>query len=222
MISPVSASRLVHRFHRCEVAIAPAHERLAVDVLVVLGEIKATAERLVHDAPVVARGEAELGFGGGAEQRPAVLVEIFTLHDDAVRWSLEGVDVMQRDAHVLEPERAQCLETKDVSDDRRGEVRDRPFLEEVERVRDERDVLTGRTRHGIDLVRLGLVVLMRGEPVGPHHRPCRRRRLARNRRGGLLGGHAVLRRDPKRAQDVGVLGHVIRFPVAHLGVRDDA
>ena len=63
-----------HAFHAEQEPIPPPHERLAVDVLVVLGEVEATAERFVDHPPIVARGEPELGLDGGAEQRAAVLV----------------------------------------------------------------------------------------------------------------------------------------------------
>ena len=46
--------RLVHRFHAVEEAVAPVHERLRVDVLVVLEEIEPAVEPLVDDAAVVA------------------------------------------------------------------------------------------------------------------------------------------------------------------------
>ena len=49
-----SRLRPVHRLHAVEEAIAPVHERLRVDVLIVLGEIQAALERLVHDPSVVA------------------------------------------------------------------------------------------------------------------------------------------------------------------------
>ncbi len=38
----------VDRLHAVEIAITPAHERLGVDVLVVLGEIQPAAQRLEH------------------------------------------------------------------------------------------------------------------------------------------------------------------------------
>src|SRR5664279_2518954 len=44
----------VHRFHAEQVAVAPAHEGLAVDVLVVLAEVQPTAQRFIHHAAVVA------------------------------------------------------------------------------------------------------------------------------------------------------------------------
>ena len=88
----------VDGFHAVEEAVAPVHEGLRVDVLVVLDEVEAALERLVDDAAVVAAGEAELRLGGGAEQRAAELVEALALDDDAGRRALEGLDVGDRDA----------------------------------------------------------------------------------------------------------------------------
>ena len=65
---------LLHRLGDEVEAVAPAHERLRVDVLVVLGEVQAAAQAFVHRAAVVLRRQAELGLDGAAEQRPAVLV----------------------------------------------------------------------------------------------------------------------------------------------------
>ena len=49
--------RLVDRLHAIEEALAPMHEWLRVDVLVVLGEVEPALQRLVHDASVVAAGQ---------------------------------------------------------------------------------------------------------------------------------------------------------------------
>ena len=46
--------RLVDRLHAVEKAVAPVHEGLRIDVLVVLGEVEAALQRLVDDAAVVA------------------------------------------------------------------------------------------------------------------------------------------------------------------------
>ena len=141
----------VHRLHGEQVAVPPAHERLRVDVLVILGEVQPAAQRLVHHPAVVARGQAQLGLGRRAEQRPAVLVQVLAFHHDAVRRPLERLHVGQRDPHVLQAERLQRLEAEHVADDRRGEVGDRAFLEQVDVVGDVGDVLavrpgTGSTR----------------------------------------------------------------------------
>jgi len=44
----------IDRLHAIEEALAPMHEGLRVDVLVVLGEVEAALERLVDHAPVIA------------------------------------------------------------------------------------------------------------------------------------------------------------------------
>ncbi len=215
----------VDRLDAVQEPVTPAHERLGVDVLVVLGEVQAAAQRLVDHPAVVARRQPQLRFGRGAEQRAPVLVQVLPLHHDAVRRPLERLGVVRRDAHVLQPQRLQRLEPEHVADDRRGQVRYRSLLEQVEVIRDVRDVLaltllacTGR--HRVDAVALGLVVLVIGQPVGPHHRPGRGRRLARDRGARLLGRHARLRRDAERAEHVRRLRLVVRLPVPHLGVRD--
>ena len=222
MISAGLGDRPVHRLHRVEVAVAPAHEGLRVDVLVVLGEVEPAAERLEDDAAVVLGRQAELGLDRGAEQRAPELVEVLALHDDAVRRALERLDVVRRDAQVLEPQRPEGLEAEDVADDRGGHVRDRALLEQVEVVGDLRDVLVLATGHRLHGVRLGLVVAMVGQAVGPDHGPRRRGGFAGHRRRGLDRVDAGLRRDPERGQDVGVLRLVVRVVVAHLRVRRDA
>jgi hypothetical protein len=107
----------VHRFGDEEVPVAPAHERLGIDVLVVLGEIEPAAQRLVYHPAVVAGAQSELGFGRGAEQRAAVLVQVLAFGDDAVRRSGERLDVGQWDPQILQAQRAQRLEAEDVADD---------------------------------------------------------------------------------------------------------
>ncbi len=81
--------RAVHRLHAVQVAVAPVHERLRVDVLVVLHEVEAAFQRLVDDAPVVASGKTELGLRRGAEEGAAELVEAFALDDDSSGGTLE-------------------------------------------------------------------------------------------------------------------------------------
>ena len=213
--------RALDAFDRVHEAVVPAHERLRVDVLVVLREVEAAAERLVDDAAVVLGGEAELRLHRCAEERSAVLVEHLALHDDAVRGSLERLDVVRRDAHVLEAQRLERLEAEDVADDRGGEVRDRAFLEEIDVVGDARDELVG-AGHRLDAVRLRLVVLVVGEPVGPDHRPGRRRRLSGNGGRGFDRVDSGLRNDPEGTEDVGVLRDVVGVVVPHLRVRGDA
>ena len=80
--------RAVDAFHAVEEAIAPMHEGLRVDVLVVLAEVETAFERLVDHAAVVAAGETELRLHGRAEQRPAEFVEPLALDDDAGRRPL--------------------------------------------------------------------------------------------------------------------------------------
>jgi hypothetical protein len=220
--------RLVDRFHAIEKSVAPVHERLRVDVLVVLDEIEPALQRFVDHAPVVAAREAELGLRRRAEQRAAELVEALALDDDAGRRSLERLEVRDRNAHVLEAQRLDRLEAEHVADDRRGEVRDRAGLEEIEVVRDVREVLLlglragAGVRHGIDAIRLGAIKLARGEPIGPDDGPCRGGRFAGDGGRGFVGIDAGLRRDAEERNHVRLDRHVIRLPIAHLLVRDDA
>ena len=140
--------RPVDGLHAVEEAVAPVHERLRVDVLVVLGEIEAALQRLVDDAAVVLAREPELGLDGRAEQRPAELVEPLALDHDAGRRSLEGLHVGDREAHVLEPQRLQRLEAEHVADDRGRQVGDRARLEQVEVIGDIGEILAGRVGTG--------------------------------------------------------------------------
>src|SRR5436305_1026041 len=105
------------------------HEGLGVDVLVVLYEVEPTLERLIDDAAIVATGEAQLRFGGGAKKRAAELVEALALDDDAGCRTLERLGVVGGDAHVFQAQRFDRLEPEDIADDRGGEVSDRPGLE---------------------------------------------------------------------------------------------
>ena len=219
-------ARLRHRpvdaLHAEQEAVAPLHERLRVDVLVVLGEVQAPAAGLVDHPPVVVGGQAELRLDGRAQQRAAVLAEVLALHHDPVRRAGEGLDVGDRDPHVLEPQRLQRLEPEHVADDRRGQVSDGPLLEQVEVVGDVGEVLARPAGRGVDPVALGLVVIVRRQPVGPHHGPRRGRGLACDRGTRLDRVHPRLRRHPEHRQHVGVLRHVVRRVVTHARVAVDA
>ena len=201
--------RLVHRLRAVEEAIAPVHEGLGIDILVVLGEVEAALQRLVDNAAIVAARQAELRLDRRAEQRPAELVEPLALHDDPGRRTLECLHVGDWEPHVLEPQRLQRLEAEHVADDRGREVGDRARLEQVEVIGDVGEILPFGSRHGIDAEAFAAVFLGCGEAVGPHHRPCRRRGFAGDRGGGFDRIDAVLRRHPEAGDDVGVLRHVV-------------
>ena len=171
--------RLVDRLHAIEEPLAPVHERLRIDVLVILGEVEPALQRLVDHASVVAAGESELRLHGGAEQRSAELVQALALDHDAGRRPLERLHIGHRQPHVLEPQRLQRLEAEHVADDRRRQVGDRAVLEQVEIVGDIGEILPGRIRHWIDAVAFRAVFLRSRQAVGPHHRPGRGRRFCR-------------------------------------------
>jgi hypothetical protein len=176
----------------------------------------------IDDAAVVAAGQAELGFGRGAEQRPAELVQTLALDHDAGGRTGEGLHVGDRKFHVLQPRGLQRLEREHVADDRRGHVGDRAFLEQRQIVGDIAEVLARRVRYRIDAVGLGAIHVAGGQAVGPHHGPCRRRGLAGDGGGRFDRVHAVLRRDAEQGEDVGRFRFVVAVPVAHLGIFQDA
>ena len=214
--------RLVDRFHAVEKPLAPMHERLRVDVLIVLGEVEAALQRLIDHAAIIAAGKPELRLHGRAEQRTAELVHAFALDHDAGRRPLKRLHIGHRQPHVLEPQRLQRLETEHVADDRGRKIGDRSVLEQIEIIGDVGEILPRRIRHGIDAVAFGAIFLRRRQTVGPHHRPGRGRGFPGDRRRGLDRIDAVLRRDPEQRDDVGVLGLVIGLPIAHLLVFHDA
>jgi hypothetical protein len=45
--------RLVDAIHAVEIAVAPMHERLRIDVFVVLGEVEAALQRLIDNTAVI-------------------------------------------------------------------------------------------------------------------------------------------------------------------------
>ena len=151
MTSPVAACGLDDSLHAVEEAVAPVHERLRVDVLVVLGEVQAAAQRLVDHAAVVPAGQAELGLDGRAEQRTTELVEPLALDDDARRRTMERLTYGLRAVHVLEAQRLDRLEAEHIADDRRREVGDRAGLEELDVVCDVGEELVVRPGTGSTL-----------------------------------------------------------------------
>ncbi len=194
------------------------HERLRVDVLVVLHEVEAALEALIDHAAVVLAGEAELRLGGRAEQRAAELVEALALDDDSGRRSLEGLHIGRRKIHVFEAAGFQRLEAEHVADDRGREIGDRAFLEQDVVIGHVNEILAGIVGNRIDAIGLGAIGIGGGEAVGPHHRPGRGGGFAGHGGGGFDRVHAVLRRDAEESDDVGGLGLVFAVPVAHLGI----
>jgi hypothetical protein len=74
-------------------AIAPALERLGVDVLVIFGEVKTAAQTFVNGPTIVLSGQAQLGLNGAAQQGTTVLVEAIALNLNPVGRTLEGLQV---------------------------------------------------------------------------------------------------------------------------------
>ena len=165
------ALRLPHGFHGELETVAPAHDRLGVDVLVVLGEVQAAAQQLVDRAAVVAGRQPDLRLDRAAQQRPAVLVELVALHRDAVRRAGKCLQVGDREPQILQPQRPQRLEAEDIADDGGQQVDDRALLEQVEGVGDVGDQLIRLSRDRLDLVAAGPVPVQVGEQVGPHRGP---------------------------------------------------
>ena len=208
--------------HHVQEAVAPVHEGLRVDVLVVLHEVQATLQAFVDHAAVVAARQAQLGLGGGAQQRAAELVEALALDHQAGGRALEGLDVGHGDAHVLQARGLQRLEREHVADQAGRHVGDRAFFEQDQVVGDPGEVLAGGARHRLYTIGLGAVAVAGRQAVGPHHRPGGGAGFAGHGGGGFLGVHAVLRRDAEQADGVRVAGHVVGHPVAHLLVLQHA
>jgi hypothetical protein len=90
-------------------AVAPAHEGLRVDVLVVLGEVETAAQRLIDGTAVVLGRQAELRLDGAAQERTAVFVQLVALDLDAVGRTGAGRDEPQREADVFEAQARTAL-----------------------------------------------------------------------------------------------------------------
>jgi Mg2+/Co2+ transporter CorC len=101
-------------------------------------------------------------------------------------------------------------------------------LEQVEVVGDVGEVLLLGLGAGpgvgdlVDAVSLGAVELAGRQAVGPDHGPGGGGRLAGHGGGALFGIHPFLRRHAEHGNEVGVLGHVVGLPVAHLLVLQHA
>ena len=97
----------------------------------------------IDHAAVVAAGQTQFGLGGGAQQRPAELVEPLALDHEARGRTLEGLDVGHRNANVLEPRGLQGLEAEYVADQARRHVGDRALFEQDDVVGDPGEILAG-------------------------------------------------------------------------------
>ena len=210
------------RVHHKQKAVTPVHKGLAVDVLVVLHEVQAAFEAFVHHASIVTARQAQLGLGGGAQQGAAKFVQTLALHHQAGGRPLESLDVGHRNANVLQACRLERLEAEHIANQAGGHVRNRAFFKQDQVISHIGEILAGVVGHGNDLVGLGAVAVASGQAVGPHHGPGGGAGFTSHGCGGFFRVHAVLRGDAKQAQRVGVFGHVVRHPVAHLLVFQNA
>ena len=67
--------RAIDGFHHKQKAVAPMHEGLRVDILVILHEVQAAFQAFIHHAAIIAARQAELWFGGRAEQWPSEFIQ---------------------------------------------------------------------------------------------------------------------------------------------------
>mmetsp|Transcript_38712 Transcript_38712/g.90622 ORF Transcript_38712/g.90622 Transcript_38712/m.90622 type:complete len:631 (-) Transcript_38712:1357-3249(-) len=193
--------------------LAPAHERLAVDVFVVLGEVQTAAQALVHRATVVLGRQTQLGLDGATQQRAGVLVHDVALDLDAQGRAAAGLDVGDGEAHILQSQGAQRLEPEHVAHQRGEHVDHRALLEQVDGIGHEGVEAGVVARHILDSVGATLVVIQVGQQVGPHRGPGAGGRLRCHGRRHLFPIHARLRRDLEHRQDVGIQGGVLGHPV---------
>ncbi len=203
--------------------VTPTHEGLAVDVLVVFGEVETAAQALVHGAAVVLGRQAQLGFDGAAQQRTTVLIHLVALNLDAVGRAAAGLDVGDGEAHVFQAQGAQGLEAEHVADQRGQHVDHRAFLEQIDRVGHEGVEAGVVAGHVFDAIGAALVVVEVGQQIGPHRGPGAGRRLGGHGGGNFFTIHARLRGDLEAGQNVRVFRLVVGGPVSlpvflHTGV----
>jgi hypothetical protein len=165
------------------------------------------------------RAQKGLWMGPGALMRRRGCAVVRRKRTCQWLWEAQGANVRWWAAL---PQSLQRLETEHIADNRRSQVRDRPFLEQIKLIRDIRKVLRlavagARRRNRFDTIRFRAVHVARSQSIGPHHRPRRRRRFARHRRR-FLGLDTRLRRDTEQRDHVRVFRLVIRLPVPHLAI----
>ncbi len=153
------STRFVYGLHTIEEAIAPAHEGLRVDIFVILHKVQATSQGLKDDTTVVPSRKTKLGLRCRSKQGATILIQVLTLHDNTMGRPLKGLHIVRGNAHILQAQALQRLEAKDVANDARGQVRDRPLLEEVQIVGNVSNILIC-TGNWNDLIGFGLVVLI--------------------------------------------------------------
>src|SRR5258706_5702643 len=64
---PGLSTGLVDGLYTIEETVTPAHERLRVDIFVILHKVQATAERLINDATIIAGGKTKFRLGGSSQ-----------------------------------------------------------------------------------------------------------------------------------------------------------
>ena len=193
--------------------LAPTHEGLAVDVLVILGEVKTTAQTFVHCSAVVLCRQTKLRFDGAAQQWTTIFVHDVTLDLDAQGRTTAGLDVGDRKTHIFQTQGANGFETKNVANQGSKDVDDGTFLKQIDGVGNE-SVKTGIVaRYVFDTVRTALVIIQVGQQIGPHRGPSSCRRLSSDGCGGFFAVNTRLGRDLETGQDIGVQGCVVRHPV---------
>ena len=209
------STRFVDGLHTIEEAVAPAHEGLRVDIFVILHKVQAAAQGLIDDTTVVTCRKTKLGLCRSPKQGATILIQVLALHDDTMGRPLKGLHIVRRNAHILQAQALQRLEAKNVANDARGQVRDRPLLEQVQIVGNVCYVLIC-TGNWNDLIGFGLVILIRGQTIGPNDGPGGGGRFTGNSRRSFNRVNALLRYKTKRTKDICVFRFIVRFPVAHL------
>ena len=96
--------RLLDRVDAVAEAVAPAVERLAIHVFIVLGGIQSAGQAFVDDRGIVLGAEAELGLDRAAQQGASPLVQPRPLVVDADVRAGKGLHQRDRNPHVFQPQ----------------------------------------------------------------------------------------------------------------------
>ncbi len=204
---------LINRFNHVFKSVAPAHERLRVDVFIVLGEIETATKALIDGAPVILRRQAELRLDSTSQERAAILVELIALYGDAVRRAATGQHIVKGKTNVLQSQRTQSFEAKHIAHKRGQHIDYRSLLKQIDRIGDKGVVAFIVTRHVFDLIGTAFVIVQIGQQVGPHCRPGAGGGFRSDSSGNLFPGEARLRRYLEAGEQIAWFGFIVGFPV---------
>ena len=166
-VVPFALSGLAFSFQCCVLnklkTIAPTHERLAINVFIVLGEVQAAAQAFVNGTTVILGRQTQLGFNGATQQWTAIFVHLVALDLNTLRRASTGFYISNWEADIFQTQGTQRFKSKHIPYQGSQHVNYRAFFKQINRIGNKGKETGIVTRNVFYAISATLVVIQIGQ-----------------------------------------------------------